>query len=626
MAANFAKCHRCGEINPSNAVFCTRCGYSVRPLNDQYHIVEDIAKGSLKALYKAEDMECFNRIVAIKKFIPRDESPEARYEARRSCERESALLARLNHHSIPSVHCYFSSDHNWFLVMSFVEGETLESRWQRGRRSNRLTNEEIIQIGLELCNVLHYLHSPQRAIVFRDLKPSNIVLDKDKHLYLVDFGSAYELKTSRMQGPVDLGTPGYAAPELAHKQSSPRSDIYSMGAVLFQLISGKRPPNTAASSEHLEVENHRVSLHTPSRLWDLVTRMMKDDEDERPASVLEVRKDLEEVAKQLILPGEMEEVPRFNRRSLLLGGLLGSLGLAAGGTSVLWAVNRVPPKVIQFPITVGGKLDNEAVLLAEMYFLLLQNAGFSVTDKAHFGDDQTVFSAIMDGTIDIYPEFLLTGLQLLGTPSVNNLIQDFQTVQQGFETQYKLRWLNQAVHLNDNYCVALPESLVNQLGVKTLSAFAEVINKQSLKLRLVAIQDAITSVVPLINKTYDCVFDRNGSIQADEGDLFSEVMQGSADFTICDNTDPSIELNQFTRLVDDKGALPIDTPSPIVRDDVIRKAPEIVDILNRLAPLLTTKVSSSLQQQLLNSQSTTGIVLSGRSIAHDWLVSQKLLT
>src|SRR5205823_7485733 len=108
--------------------------------------------------------------------------------------------------------------------------------------NRRLLLSEVLNIGIQLCTVLHYLHSQQPAIVFRDLKPANIMRTSTGQLYLIDFGIARYFKPGQAKDTVALGSPGYAAPEQYGKaQTTPRADIYSLGAVLHQLLTTRDP-------------------------------------------------------------------------------------------------------------------------------------------------------------------------------------------------------------------------------------------------------------------------------------------------------------------------------------------------------------------------------------------------
>src|SRR5205807_6621447 len=130
---------------------------------------------------------------------------------------------------------------------------------------------------------LHYLHTQQPAIIFRDLKPANIMQTTDGHLYLIDFGIARHFKPGQTKDTAAYGSMGYAAPEqYGRAQTTPRSDIYSLGAVLYQLLSGHDPSATPFRFPPLQSKVPTI----PSGLATLITQMLELDEDKRPASML----------------------------------------------------------------------------------------------------------------------------------------------------------------------------------------------------------------------------------------------------------------------------------------------------------------------------------------------------
>src|SRR5262249_32595421 len=149
---------------------------------------------------------------------------------------EALFLAKLRHPNLPRIYDHFCDKGHWYLVMDFIEGETLSARILGG-----FPFEEVLNIGIQLCTVLDYLHKHQPSIIFHDLKPSNIMRTSDDHVYLIDFGIARFFELDR-DDPTIFGTPGYMAPERFHrKRETPRSDIYSLGVTLHELLSGHSP-------------------------------------------------------------------------------------------------------------------------------------------------------------------------------------------------------------------------------------------------------------------------------------------------------------------------------------------------------------------------------------------------
>jgi serine/threonine protein kinase len=154
--------------------------------------------------------------------------------------REALLLTRLHHRAIPTLYDYFFEDGYWYLVMDYIPGSTLAAYL---RKQAPLAPLEALNYALQLCDVLEYLHNQSPPIIFRDLKPSNIIVIPDGTLMLIDFGIARYFKQGQINDTSDFGSPGYASPEQYHGdgQTDERSDLYSLGIILHEMISGIRP-------------------------------------------------------------------------------------------------------------------------------------------------------------------------------------------------------------------------------------------------------------------------------------------------------------------------------------------------------------------------------------------------
>jgi osmoprotectant transport system substrate-binding protein len=244
-------------------------------------------------------------------------------------------------------------------------------------------------------------------------------------------------------------------------------------------------------------------------------------------------------------------------------------------------------------ITVGSKLDPEAQLLGEMYVLLLQKAGYTVTPKLALGQTPTVFNALKSGAIDLYPEFTGTGLNILGAKSAYNPDKDYQTVKNGFEQQYQITWLDQAP-LNDGYALCTSQAESQTLGVTKLSQLASQASQLTLATQSdgVPFFDALKATYGFDTTSFKAVTKVDYSIG------FAAVKSGAAQLTECYTTDGSVKTQNFIFLDDDKNGFPQFHPAPIVRDSILQNNAGIADALNPLAPHLTTDVSIMLQQQV----------------------------
>jgi osmoprotectant transport system substrate-binding protein len=272
-------------------------------------------------------------------------------------------------------------------------------------------------------------------------------------------------------------------------------------------------------------------------------------------------------------------------------------------------------------ITVGGKLDVEAQLLTEMYTQLLQKAGYTVNEKLALGNSIIVFQAISSGAIDLYPEFTATGLNKLGIPSSYDPQKDYQAVKDGFEKQYHITWLDMAP-LNDGYAVCTSQDQSQKLKVTNLSQLAA----QAPQVVLASPSDGITFIDGL-KPVYGIDTHSFKSVQKVDYSIgFQSVSNGSAQAAVCYTTDGSVTTKGFIFLQDDKNGFPQFHPAPIVREDVLQKYPDIPNVLNPLAPKLTTEVSIQLQQKVDQMKgSGTSATQAVKQVAKEFLQSVGLL-
>src|SRR5712692_1565020 len=223
---------------------------------NRYYIIGEVGAGGFGSVYKAKDTLSGDRLVAIKEVKLLGLQQQAMIEATNAFEREVSLLSQLDHPNLPHLYEHFRSPGHWYLVMDFIVGETLEE-YQSKAPNRRLRLSEVLDIGLQLCTVLDYLHSQQPPIVFRDLKPANIMRTPKGQLYLIDFGIARYFKPGQAKDTIALGSPGYAAPEQYGKaQTTPRADIYSLGAVLHQLLTTRDPSEAPFRFTPLRPKSH----------------------------------------------------------------------------------------------------------------------------------------------------------------------------------------------------------------------------------------------------------------------------------------------------------------------------------------------------------------------------------
>src|SRR5579872_2377521 len=319
-------CDQCGAALPAQATSCAACrryfgasspspspiaqtsfphgmaGFTgtfagvLRPgvlFAQRYRILEQVGEGGFGSIYKAEDLE-YRRLVAIKQINLRLLSPQKMIEATDSFNREVGYLSRLKHGHIPRIYDYFTDPDHWYVVMEYIKGETLEGKLKKGRRG-RFSIQQVFDIGIALCDVLSYLHTQQSPIIFRDVKPGNIMQTNTGRIYLIDFGIARHYTPGQSKDTTPLGSPGYAAPEQYGKaQTTAQTDIYGLGATLQTLLTGKEPMEFLTGCKLSE-------YHLPQELQALITRMLEREPDKRPRSVDEVKRSLQRLRKSSLM-------------------------------------------------------------------------------------------------------------------------------------------------------------------------------------------------------------------------------------------------------------------------------------------------------------------------------------
>lgn len=210
-------------------------------LVDRYKIVKRIGGGGMGSVYLAEDLNLASRSVAVKEMIEMFADESARSKAIEDFKREAELLAKLDHPSIPTIYQYFFDTNRgrYYLVMKYIDGGDLANRQRaNGGKVDELT---VTKWGIDACDVLDYIHTQVPPIIYRDLKPANLMIDgRTNRVMLVDFGIARFVAPTQ-KGVTAIGTMGYAPPELFAGNVEARSDIYSLGATMFHLLTGHDP-------------------------------------------------------------------------------------------------------------------------------------------------------------------------------------------------------------------------------------------------------------------------------------------------------------------------------------------------------------------------------------------------
>jgi serine/threonine protein kinase len=211
-------------------------------LNGRYEIVRRIGGGGMGAVYLAKDRNLGDAPRAVKEMVESHLDPTQHEKAIGDFKRESLLLTSLEHPSIPTIYDYFYDETlgRFYLVMKYISGGDLASR-MRAAVGGRIDEKTVTDWGMQVADVLDYLHSRPKPIIYRDLKPANLMIDGNTgRVMLIDFGIARWV-SQQEKGVTAVGTMGYAPPELFSGRVQPASDVYSLGATMFHLLTGADP-------------------------------------------------------------------------------------------------------------------------------------------------------------------------------------------------------------------------------------------------------------------------------------------------------------------------------------------------------------------------------------------------
>jgi serine/threonine protein kinase len=248
------------------------------------------------AVYQAIDTRIANRRVAIKEMSQAHLDHSNLAQATAHFQREANMLASLQHTNLPHVYDAFNEQGRSYLVMDFIVGKTL-TQLLREAGGQPLPIATVVGYAIQLCDVLAYLHQQRPQIIFRDLKPSNVMVTESGHVFLIDFGIARFFKEGQQQDTIFLGSPGYAPPEQhGTSQTSPRSDLYSLGVTLHYCLTGRDP--YLAQYRFAFPSVRQMNQQVLIELDQLISRLVAIDEQQRPASAAEVQQTLLRISGQ----------------------------------------------------------------------------------------------------------------------------------------------------------------------------------------------------------------------------------------------------------------------------------------------------------------------------------------
>ncbi|MFD0587053.1 protein kinase [Paenibacillus sp. GCM10027627] len=255
-------------------------------IGGRYKVIRTLGQGGMGVVYAVEDLKLEGTLRAMK--VTEAKWGEGAYSE------ESTTLMKLSHPYLPLITDYFTADHQGgkeALVMDYVEGDTIGSMLAHSMAG--FTFSEMLHIGLQLCSALSYLHTLPSPIIHRDVKPSNVMIDRKGHAKLIDFGISRKFKEGQSSDTVRLGTKGFAAPEqLSGRQTDARTDIYGLGALLYCMAS-----NGTGFSELLDPAIRKSSIlplpkHVPRSFGMVLERMIQPKPEHRYQTMKEVEQAL----------------------------------------------------------------------------------------------------------------------------------------------------------------------------------------------------------------------------------------------------------------------------------------------------------------------------------------------
>lgn len=305
-------------------------------VDGKYKILSKIGQGGMSVVYLALN-ERANKTWAVKEI--RKDGVEDFTPVQQGLLTEIEILKHLHHRYLPSIVDIIDGEDSFVIVMDYIQGKSLDKVLkERIERENRpLSVTEVISLGRQLCDVLEYLHTRECPVIYRDLKPANIMLKPDGDICLIDFGTARILKKGSSEDTTCLGTPGYAAPEQygGSGQSGPQSDIYCLGATLHYLLTGRNP--SAAPFHFPPITQCRPTLmeETPKEFRNillglemLLCRCTQYEAEKRYKNCVQLKYDLEH-AEELSLPFR-----RKIKRKLQIFFICVGLTVVLGGAAV----------------------------------------------------------------------------------------------------------------------------------------------------------------------------------------------------------------------------------------------------------------------------------------------------
>lgn len=268
-------------------------------IKDRYEILKVVGKGGMSTVYKARCLQD-GKMLAVKDMVRKDNKNNQSVEQTLNAS-EGRMLMQLSNPHLPKIYDIIETEESIMLVMDFIEGESLDKVIAR---TGPQKMENVLDWGMQICGVFDYLHNQPEPIIYRDMKPANVMLQPDGQIRMIDFGTARREKVGVMmqEDTVCIGTAGFAAPEQfgGFGQSTAKTDIFCLGATLYNMITGHSPCDPPKGI--LPLDRWDPALKK-SPLCDIIYKCTRNDPDERYQTAMELYQDLYAARMGMYKPG-----------------------------------------------------------------------------------------------------------------------------------------------------------------------------------------------------------------------------------------------------------------------------------------------------------------------------------
>ncbi len=341
--------------------------------NERYRVRRVIGRGGMSTVYEVDDLRLSGRW-ALKELQIISEDPQEQKTIQAQFRKEAEILSQLTHPTLAKVVDYFIEDGREFLVEDYVEGRDLLSMYEENRE---FEEGEVLNWAVQICDCLIYIHN--KAIVYRDLKPSNILITGDGSVKLLDFGIARMYQAGKTQDTIIMGTPGFSPPEQYGKsQTDARSDIFSLGATMHFLLSRLDPGSNPFVFPPVRTLNSKISHRTEA----IINRAVNTSPDERWSSARDFREALltreEPIIQDLVFDyGKAHPVAGSY---MAAGAVIAVVDIVLVAINPVWAVDMLLIGVLPFASAVPALLFRELKRRADIR-IIVKEEGVTYFEK-----------------------------------------------------------------------------------------------------------------------------------------------------------------------------------------------------------------------------------------------------